>query len=488
MLFLAFDVGTSSVKASLVNELGEVVDFADHFYPDDPRCSETEQDPLSWWGGVYSTAKALFVRKPEYRGQVEAIGVGGHMLGCLPVDAEGIPLRPAMLHSDTRAAKEESLIARSIGRNEIYLRTGNTLGAQSTLAKILWVKENEPSVYGKTAKFLQSKDFITSKLTGNIDTCDYSDGAHAQLMDIYTRQPVSEIFDELGIDTQKIPTFRKGTDIAGKLTDEAADLLGLPPGIPVITGGGDGACANAGAGISTGEMYCSLGTTAWLSYNSPEPVVDSARRVFNIPSLDGEGVGVFGTMQAAGKCIEWASGLFGVQDVAEFDSIAAQAPEGSGGLIFLPYIEGERSPIFDPNARGVYFRIASEHGKAHFMRATLEGVTLALRSILEVYRETRQISDIRVIGGGGRSRLWRQMMADIFNVPTWTVSSRTSSVTSRGVALAAAVGVGVYKDLGQAGAAFSPVEWSEPRPEFSKLYDDLYKTFVELYCRINDLY
>lgn len=488
MLFLAFDVGTSSVKSSLVDELGVVVSFADYTYPHDTDCSETEQNPESWWKGICVTAKELFQRNPEFAGQVEAIGVGGHMLGCLPVDASGAPLRPAMLHSDTRSVHEESIIAKTIGRNEIYFRTGNTLSAQSPLAKILWVKANEPSVYAQTAKFLQSKDYITSKLTGNIDISDYSDGAHAQLMDIYTKQPITEIFDELGIDSQKITTFRPGTEIAGKLNAEAANLLGITVGIPVITGGGDGACATAGAGIAIGEMYCSLGTTAWLSYNSPEPFVDNAKRVFNIPTLDGEGIGIFGTMQAAGKCIEWASDLFDVQGGAEFDRIAAEVPEGSGGLIFLPYIEGERSPIFDPNARGVYFRIGAEHGKAHFLRATLEGVTFALRSILEVYRETRSISDIRVIGGGGRSRLWRQMMADIFNVPTWTVSAKASSVTSRGVALAAAVGVGVYKNLSEAGACFSPVEQSEPRAEFLDLYNEQFRTFVELYCRINDLY
>lgn len=488
MLFLAYDVGTSSVKSTLVNELGDIVSFANFDYPHDAECLHTEQNPYSWWEGVCITTKKLFERNPEYAVKVEAIGTGGHMLGCLPVDANGEPLRPAMLHSDSRSTYEEVIIADSIGRDEIYSRTGNILNAQSSLAKILWIKANEPDVYEKTAKFLQSKDYITSKLTGNIDTGDYSDGAHAHLMDINTKQPLVDVFIELVIDPGKITVFRRGTEIAGKLNREAAALLGLKAGIPVITGGGDGACANAGAGIAAGEMYCSLGTTAWLSYNSPTPVFDGAARLFNLPALDGGGVGVYGTTQTAGKCIEWASSLFGVSDVNEFNRIAAKAPEGSDGLVFLPYLEGERSPIFDTKARGVYFYIGTEHSRAHFLRATLEGVTLALRSILDVYRETRIIKDIRIIGGGGSSQLWRQMMADIFNVRTWSVTTIPSGVTSRGVALAAAVGAGVYESLSQAGTALSPAEESKPRTEFIELYNDRFQMFTGLYHRVKDLY
>jgi len=488
MLFLAYDIGTSALKSSLADERGEIVSFAEYKYPRTGEHSDTEQNPELWWEGVQLTTNELFSRNPEFAGQVEAIGAGGHMLGCLPVDSTGTPLRNAMLHSDTRAVCEEAEIAAAVGRSEIYQRTGNTLGTQSTLAKIMWLKENEPAVYARTAKFLQSKDYITAKLTGNIDTGDYSDGAHAQLMDVKTKQPITDIFAELGVDSGKIQIFRRGTDIAGKLSDEAARALGLRSGIPVITGGGDGACASAGSGITEGEMYCSLGTTAWLSYNSNEPVLDSNARVFNIPALDGESVGVFGTMQAAGKCVEWASELFGVLDVSEFDRIAADAPEGSGGLVFLPYLEGERSPIFDSNARGVYFRIGAEHSKSYFLRATLEGVTFALRSILDVYRETREVGDIRIIGGGGGSSLWRQVMADVWNVRTWAASAKASALTSRGIALAAAVGVGVYKNLSEVSATLFPAGQSEPREDYTKVYNERYYSFTELYKRIKDLY
>ncbi|MDR0819266.1 MAG: hypothetical protein LBN43_06820, partial [Oscillospiraceae bacterium] len=481
MLFLAFDVGTSAIKASLVSERGEIAAFAERKYLNFGGRSETEQDPEIWWSGTCSVTREMFSANPEFVNQVAAIGAGGHMLGCLPVDANGIPLRPAMLHSDARASAEESTIAEKIGRAEIYRRTGNTLSAQSTLAKILWLKRNEPTVYAKTAKFLQSKDYITSKLTGNIDTGDYSDAAHAQLMDIRAKQPITDIFSELGIASEKITAFRRGTDIAGKLCGEAAKELGLPSGIPVITGGGDGACANAGSGISAGEMYCSLGTTAWLSYDSPEPITDGSARVFNIPALDGESIGVFGTMQAAGKCVEWANKLFGLENSAEFDQVAALAPAGSDGLVFLPYIEGERSPIFDSNARGVFFRIGAEHQKAHFLRSALEGVTFALRSILDVYRETLSVSDIRIIGGGGNSELWRQMMADIWNVRTWSVSANASSVTSLGVAMAAAVGVGAFKNLSEASSAVLPVNYSEPNTELTDIYNSGYDTFIKLY-------
>jgi xylulokinase len=485
MLFLAFDIGTSSVKTSLVSEQGEVAAFAERKYPNTGQ-SATEQNPEIWWSEACAAVREIL--SPELAKQVAAIGAGGHMLGCVAVDASGTPLRPAMLHSDTRSTREESDIANAIGRNELYRRTGNTLSAKSPLAKILWLKRNEPLVYEKTAKFLQSKDYFTSKLTGDIDTGDYSDGAHAQLMDIHSRQPLSDIFAQLGVAADKITRFRRGTDIAGKLSVSAAKELGLPDGIPVITGGGDGACANAGSGINAGEFYCSLGTTAWLSYDSPEPIADSGERVFNIPALDGESEGVFGTMQAAGKCVEWAKDLFGIDSIAEFDRIAALAPAGSDGLIFLPYIEGERSPIFDSNARGVFFRVNSEHSKSHFLRAVLEGVTFALRSILDVYRETLTVSDIRVIGGGGNSELWRTIMADIWNVRTWSVSAKASSVTSLGVAKAAAVGAGVFKNLREASSIVTPVSQSVPNPALAEVYNSRYDTFVKLYKNVKELF
>jgi xylulokinase len=205
-------------------------------------------------------------------------------------------------------------------------------------------------------------------------------------------------------------------------------------------------------------------------------------------SLDGESFGVFGTMQAAGKCIDWASDLFGLDGGAAFDKEAAQAPAGSDGLVFLPYLDGERSPIFDANARGVFFGINSGHKKPHFTRSVLEGVSFALKSILEVYREKVTIQDLRMIGGGANSALWRQILADICGANVWTTDARTDSVTSLGVALAAAVCTGAYKNLDEAAATVGVAEKTEARGENADVYNKLYDTYIKLYPQVKSLY
>lgn len=489
MLFLAFDIGTSAIKSTLIAQSGGVVDFAEHKYPPvNGAISSTEQNPETWWSGAAHCADELFSRNPAVCAQVQAIGVSGHMLGCLPVDNNGSPLRPAMLHSDTRAVAEEAEIADAVGRETLYRRTGNTLSAQSTLCKILWLKRSEPELYAKTSRFLQSKDYLTAKLTGNIDSSDYSDAAHAELADIHRLTYMDDVLSELGIDIRKLPALHRGTDIAGHLMPGAARALHLTQGIPVIVGGGDGACANAGSGIAPGSMYCCLGTTAWLSYNEKRPVLDPYMRIFDIPSLDGADIGIFGTMQAAGRCVDWAKKLFHISSDRHFNELAALSPAGSDGLVFLPYLEGERSPIFDARARGVFFNINADHRREHFCRAVFEGVAYALRSILDVHRLSVQVTDLRVIGGGSNSALWRQILADIWGVNVWTTSVKASSVTSLGVAMAASVGVGAYKNLAEASAAITLMEKTAPIPENGQLYDKLYDTFLQLYPRVRALY
>jgi len=489
MLFLSFDIGTSAVKSTVISPGRGVLASAEHIYPRPSRkLLPTEQDPESWWTGALAVAKELLSRHPELENQIAAIGVSGHMLGCLPVDGNGNPLRPALLHSDARAFREDSDIAGSIGRDVLYSRTGNTLSAQSTLCKILWLKNNEPDIYGKTARFLQSKDYLTAKMTGDIDTSDYSDGAHAELMDIHRFAYMDDILAALSLDTHKLPALHRGTDIAGYLTPEAARALGLKSGIPVIAGGGDGACANAGSGIGRGDTYCCIGTTAWLAYDAAGPVLDSKRRVFNIPSLDGRNIGVFGTMQAAGRCVDWVKSLLKINSNQLFNKLASQAPPGSGGLVFLPYLEGERSPIFDTNARGVFFNISAMHTRAHFCRAVLEGVAFALRSILDVHRLSVQIRDVRVIGGGSSSGLWRQVLADIWGANVWTTSVQASLVTSLGVAMAAGVGIGAYKSLREAASDVSLLTCTQPDRENTEIYEKLYRIFFKLYPQIKSLY
>ena len=491
MYILAFDIGTSSIKSSLVSISGDILDTETYEYGLlYEKAGWVTQDSELWWTGARVTANQLLDRNPNLRNQINCIGVCGHMLGCLPVDAHGIPLSHAMIHADTRALDESEYIGKAVGHREIYRQTGSILSAQSPLAKVLWIKNNCPEIYKKTARFLQSKDYLVSKLTGNIDITDFSDASHAQWIDIHKKEYLKDVYAELSLDLDKFPALHKGTDITGYLKKPAAAALGLQADIPVIAGGGDGACASIGSGVTTsgGEVYSCIGTTAWISYNSQTPVIDEKSRIFDIMALDGESFGVFGTMQAAGKCIDWACDLFKIKDEIQFDKEAAMAPKGSEGLIFLPYLDGERSPIFDERARGMFFSIDANHKRPHFTRSVLEGVSFALRSILEVYREQKEISDLRVIGGGAQSSLWMQILSDICKTNIYLTAEKTSSITSLGVALAAAVGIGAYKNLDEASSRIAVVKKTDPDRNITAQYEILFEKYMRLYPQVKAIF
>ena len=491
MTILAIDIGTSAIKASLVDERGRIVDSASKGYATvTNRQGRAEQDPLVWFDRAVETTKELFARNGAMRDGVAVIGVCGHMLGLLPVEADGAPLRPSLIHADSRAAGQADYILENIiSRQELYAVSGSVLNAQSPLCKALWVKQNEPDIYKKAAKFLQTKDYLVSRLTGSIDATDFSDASHAVYIDIHKKQYLYDVFSELGLDDSKFPALHKGTDIVGALTRETAEIFGLKAGIPVVAGGGDGACANLGVGVtaSAGNAYINLGTTAWISADSLTPVIDDKARIFDIMSLDGETFGVFGTMQAAGKCVSWVMDLFGTDGIEAFKAAAATVPPCSEGLLFLPYLEGERAPIFDTKARGVFFGISPEHTRAHFYRAVLEGVGFALRSILDVFRETRPVDEMRVIGGGANNDVWKRIIADICGVNLET-GEDSDSITSLGVALAAAVGVGMFRTIDDAAQIVASAGRVTPDAANRDAYDAMYDKFIRLYPSVKHLY
>jgi xylulokinase len=489
-LILAHDVGTSGTKSVLVRPDGAIVASQTSAHETRfPRPGWAEQQAEDWWEGVCRNTGALTANHPELRGHIAVIGVSGHMLGCLPVDSEGRALRPCLIHSDCRATDPCAMIRSRMGPEAIYERTGNILDPRSSLCKVLWVKENEPQVYGRTARFLQSKDYIVGRMTGRYDSTDYSDASHAQWLDITARSYAADLFAELGLDLSKFPALHRATDVVGKLTQEAARALDLPAGIPVVAGGGDGSCASAGAGaVKSGDIYCCLGTTAWIAATTAEPLIDRQRRVFNVLALDGVNNGVFGTVQAAGRSVNWAMDLFGEKGFGRFDELLAGVRPGSEGLIFLPYLEGERSPIFDPDARGVFFGLSPWHRREHFLRATVEGVSFALRSVLEVIRESFAVPALRLIGGGGQSHLWQQLLADVCGVTIQSLSTQSADATSLGAAFAAGVGVGLFENLSQAAQTVEVTKERALDPALAKRYDRSFRVYQSLYPQLKPVF
>lgn len=451
-IILAFDIGTSGLKASLVDDQLNIIRNVTTTYPTrhypDGGC---EQEAADWWMSAVRAMMMLRELAPEYVKRVDAIGISGHMLGCLPMDRDGQTLRPAMIHADTRALTISNELRARFGRDYFYEISGNVLSPVSTLCKTLWLKQNEPELYARTYRILQSKDYLVYRLTGSMETTDMSDASHGLLMNLQTRQYDTEMFRNTGLDLDKFPQIHTSCELAGPLSDEAAGCLGLRAGIPVAVGGGDGACANVGAGVAqAGEFYLSLGTTAWIAGQMDTPFLDPLHRVFHIYTLDGHGCNVFGTEQCAGRSVSWAMELFDVASARAFDSLAASAPAGSDGLVYLPYLEGERSPVFDAQAEGVFFGIHTTHRREHFLRAVLEGTACGLGQILDVMRERQDIRELRIIGGGAKSKLWKQILADVCDVALHDVSTFSDSATSLGAAAAAGVAIGLFRDLPEA--------------------------------------
>lgn len=480
---LAFDIGTSAVKASLISPELKVLGEASSAYETRfPAPQHVEQNAEDWWTAAVRAARKLFAVHAERANEVAAIGVSGHMLGVLPVDEKGTPLAPSMIHADTRAMAQAERVRQCIGEERIYALTGNVLSPAAPLCKALWLKEEMPEVYAKTARFLQSKDYLNFRLTGCMDSTDFSDASHAMLIDIRKKEYLYDVFSELGIDGAHFPEIHPSTAQIGRLSAEAARELGLKAGIPVAAGGGDGACANVGAGIgSSGDVYCTLGTTGWISCNMDEPYLDPRRRVFNLLALDGVRCGVYGTVQCVGRSVDWAQKLCVPEGIDAMNRLAAEIDPGSNGLIFLPYLEGERSPMFDPLARGVFFGIRPDHDRRHFARAVFEGVAYALGLILDIMRERMPIEEMRIIGGGAKSALWRQMIADAGRVRIRGVDASADAATSVGAAVAAGVAVGMFPSIDEAARRIAMTQTTAPNPEISKIYADRMELFAMLY-------
>ena len=482
-MILAIDLGTTATKVSLVSE--EMVVLASSQYRIQTHTASggiSEQDSEDWLSAVDFCVGELHQKSPDFGKSVDAIAVTGHMLGCLPVDREGRALARHLLHGDTRSRDQAEEIDQILGQGSLYQLTGNRAGP-STLAKMLWFKQERPEIYARTDHFLQSKDYVTGFLKGSYDTTDLSDASHACLIDVHSLEYFDEVYRSLGLDLTKLPRLHRGTDLVGRLCQEAAARLGLPEGIPIAAGAGDGAGSAIGAGAAkVGDHYCCLGTTAWTACMAEKPVLDPAMRNFNIVSGDGRSVGSFGTIQNAGRAIDWAMAACQVPNLKQFDIMAAAVEAGSDGLVFLPYLAGERTPHFNPDARGVYFGLSNEHQTGHMLRAVLEGVSMALRDTVDMHREDGlEISHMQLIGGGGKSNLWRQILSGVLNVPVSRLQSPSVHATTVGAAILAGTAIGLFPDLTAGTALLKRLDTALPDPEIALRYEKLHLIYRKLY-------
>jgi xylulokinase len=484
---LAHDLGTSGNKATLFDAQGHLVDSA--FAPYDtayPRPNWAEQNPQAWWDAVCSTSQKLLASSGVSATRIAAVGFSGMMMGCLPVAADGTPLRSCIIWADQRAQEEAAFVADRCGADEVYLRCGHRTSPAYCAPKILWVRNHQPDIYARAAKFLVPKDYIVHRLSGEFAT-DYSDASGTLLFDLTARRWHQPFLDALDLSADQLPTPYASNTVVGHVTQHAARESSLAPGTPVVIGGGDGSCAGIGAGvIEPGAAYCAIGTSAWISVSTLAPAPDPQQRTMTFHHVHPERYAPMGVMQLAGGAREWAWKTLADGDL-DLDAAAAAVEPGADGLIFLPYLMGERSPWWDPQARGAFVGLSMQHGKPQMARAVLEGVAFGLRQILDSLREqTPGIDALRLIGGGGKSQLWPQILADVFGTPIHMLEL-TGEATSWGAAVAAGVGVGLYDwsiaaERSQVMRIIEPIAANHPR------YEALLSMFTESYLALRPVF
>lgn len=414
MAVIGIDLGTSSTKAVLVERDGRILAQADVTYAlSTPKPLWSEQDPADWWRGVVGSVKALMAKNPAVK--VEGIGIGGQMHGATLLDAEQKVVRPAILWNDGRCQAECDLLHKLVPH--IIQATGNRALVGFTAPKLLWVQRNEPAIWAKVKTVLLPKDYVRLLLTGE-KFCDMSDGAGMLLVDVANRRWHPDLLKACNIDESFLPKLVEGTAVAGKLTAKAAAELGLPVGIPVVGGAGDQAAGAVGAGCTKpGQTTIALGTsgvvfTTTAAYK-PEP--DGRLHTFchAIPNTWHQ----MGVMLSAAGSLQWYKDtMFPNLSFKDIDALAAKAPIGAEGLTFLPYLTGERTPLCDAQARGAFIGLIRLHQSSHLSRAVLEGVSCGLAASVELIRGAgTTITEATVTGGGAKSAIWMQMLADICN-------------------------------------------------------------------------
>jgi len=478
-VLLGLDVGTSGARAVAVDEGGRVVAEASAEYPlSSPRPGWSEQDPAHWWRG----AKAALGKVAKEVGGDGVLGLGltGQMHGSVFLDDSDEVVRPALLWNDQRTAAQCEDITEKVGSGRLIELAGNPALTGFQAPKVLWLRAEEPENYGRVSSVLLPKDYMRLLLTGEKAT-DASDAAGTLFLDIAARDWSDEILDALEVPSDWLPRVHEGPERTGELRREVAEELGLPAGLPVAAGGGDNAAAAVGTGIvREGLLSSSVGTSGVLFAHAGGFDPDPSGRVHAFCHAVPGAYHLMGVTLSAGGSLQWWRDTAG-RPYDDLVGAASGVPPGAEGLIFLPYLTGERTPHLDPEARGAFVGLTSRHDLSHMTRAVMEGVVLALRDALEIMRGLGvPVEQVRATGGGARSELWRQLQADVYGEPIRRTTADEGP--AYGAALLGGVAAGVYADVDEASAVVGlREEVTEPDGERRKVYDELYEIYRSLY-------
>lgn len=466
---IGIDVGTSGLKGVLLAEDGRVLDTATATYPcDHPRPGWSEQDPARWWQACCAVLNEL---KRSADAEIVGLGLTGQMHGAVFLDSKHEVVRPAILWNDARTRAEIHEIEERIPRARLIEITGNRASAGFQAPKILWLAANEPEHAHRVASILLPKDYLRLELTGELAT-DASDASGTLLLDFGTRRWSREVIETLGIDERLLPEVFESTEITGRISVEAAAATGLKTGLPVVAGGGDNACAALGMGLIDDGGGCSLGTSGTIFVRSPEPMLDRTGSLNAFCDAAG-GWHLMGVILSAGASLGWWAERIlddpdGIEALLEG---AAAVPAGAEGLMFLPYLAGERSPHMNPDARGAWLGLTLAHDRRHLTRALLEGVGFALRDCLERMRELGLRPErLALTGGGSKSAFWRGLLASQLDVEL--EGAANGDGPALGAAMLATVGTGIFPDLAAAVTACvrPPTFRVQADPKHARIY------------------
>jgi xylulokinase len=455
---LAHDLGTSGNKATLYSEDGRLV--ASRTVPYPTRFFNgnwAEQEPADWWRAVCESSRSLLAAARIAPSEIAVVALSGQMMGCTPVDRAGRALRPSILYCDQRAARQADALLSGISLPDFYRIAGHRISPSYTLEKLMWIRDNEPDVYRRTHRTLCAKDYINFRLTGRMVT-DHSDASGTNAFDLNSFAWSEKIVRLAGVEGSMFPEARESAEIIGEITSEAAGATGLRAGTPVAAGGGDGSCAGVGVGcVRPGTAYNYLGSSSWIGLTVEKPIVDPQMRTMNWAHCVKGYLHPSGTMQTAGSSLGWlkeqlcaqeaaAARAQGVSPFQLIDAAIAATPVGANGVVFLPYMLGERTPWWNPDARGAFVGLNLASKREDMMRAVMEGISLNLGIIVDIFRAHVPIDTITVIGGGAKSAVWRQIMADAYDCRIESLNF-LEEATSMGAAVIGGVAAGVFKDF-----------------------------------------
>ena len=490
---IGIDISTTAAKALVVSETGDVRASASVEYPlSAPHPNWSEQNPEDWWRATAASIRAALAQANVSPRDLKGLGLSGQMHGLVLLDKNGAVLRPAILWNDQRTGAECEWITQRLGFSRLMELVCNPALPGFTAPKIIWVREHEPEIYAKVAHVLLPKDYIRYRLTGEFAT-EVSDASGMLLLDVRKRSWSDEMLRALDLPREWLPTCLESSIVSGRVTARAAETAGLPVNLPVVGGGGDQAAQAVGSGIvRNGLVSATIGTSGVVFAHTDDLRAEPQGRLHAFCHAVPGKWHVMGVMLSAGGSLRWFRDALGHSEksVAELlgrdpyellTDEAQHVPPGSEGLVFLPYLTGERTPHPDPNARGAFVGLTLRHNKAHLTRAVLEGVAFGLRDSLELLKELGQsVSQVRVSGGGARSALWQQILADVFGVELVMVN--VTEGAAYGAALLAGVGAQVYPTIEEAcDRTIRITQRVEPIPENVARYAECYAVYRSLY-------